>query len=62
MESPYELARNILLSDENTPLPESLPGRFKSIDLYGDFAHEKDTADGIHHDPRGIASFLTIFC
>lgn len=46
MESPYELARNILLSGENNAPAESETGRFTSIDLYGASARENDAADG----------------
>ena len=46
MESPYELARNILLSGENNAPAENETGRFTSIDLYGASARENDAADG----------------
>ncbi len=46
MESPYELAKNILLSDTDKNAAEAVPGRFTSIDLYGAFASENDAADG----------------
>ncbi len=46
MESPYELAKNILLSDNDKNAAEAAPGRFTSIDLYGAFAGENDAADG----------------
>ena len=41
VENPYELAKNILLSGENTPIS----GRFTSIDLYGAAARENGPAD-----------------
>ena len=41
LESPYELAKNILLSGENTPIS----GRFTSIDLYGASARENSPSD-----------------
>ena len=46
MESPYELARSILLSGGDKTLSESVSGRFKSIDLYGASARENDANDG----------------
>ena len=41
MGSPYELAKNILLSETNT----ISSGRFTSLDLYGASAQENDSAD-----------------
>lgn len=46
MKSPYELAKNILLSDNYKNTSEAGHGRFTSIDLYGAFASENDAADG----------------
>lgn len=45
MESPYKLAKNVLLSGESGAAPETA-GRFASIDLYGAPACENDAADG----------------
>lgn len=45
MESPYKLAKNVLLSGESGAAPEAA-GRFASIDLYGAPACENDAADG----------------
>lgn len=46
MKSPYELAKDILLSDNYKNTTEAGPSRFTSIDLYGAFASENDAADG----------------
>ena len=48
MESPYELAKNILLSQADT----TIPGRFTSIDLYGASVRENgltDSGDACFH-------------
>ena len=45
MDSPYELAKNVLLSGEDGSLPDA-GGRFTSIALYGASARESGAADG----------------
>ena len=64
MTSPYELAKNILLPENETAVPRS--GRFTSIELYGPSARESGAADDsdsrFHLENESGTGDLTLYC